>query len=340
MHLNYDAHTQPWLRAAARAADWYAERLDADGRLPGPLHDLGSYYKWPLFLGSLGRLALARRVFETVVRDFSKPEGDYRSGRAKSSDPLYGLIADSYTNTWPIAAARVLAAEDVGRRGLACLRGRRVPNTGGFLTGYPGQHTDRRQDIVTIAGCGNAFLVWEELAEARAAGECLLRVLEAQRVPAGTFYLYIDGEGRLMRELDIPEGLQRIRMDEPGQAYVYLGMAAVFLARLALVTGERRFRAGALGYAAVNRACGPQVYQGIGCCKTGWAASVLYRLTGDEEHRVSARQAAAQILAAQGPDGDWPAPQRSAVLNCDVTGEMGYHLTQYCLELADRSVAD
>jgi hypothetical protein len=332
--LPFDAAAQRWLHAAARAADWLEGRLDGRDRLPARLHDLGAYYKWPLFLWALGRFDLAARLFQAMVADFMTAGGDFRTGEEKSRDPLYGTIADSYTNTWPIAAARVLARPEVGRAGLECLRQRRVAETGGFLTGYPGQHADRRQDIVTVAGCGNAFLAWDGEEEAERAGECLLRVLEMQAGPANPFYLYIDGGGELLTGLEIPEGLQRICLDRPGQAYVYLGMAAVFLARLFLVTGAERFLAGAKGYFAVNRACGEPVYRGIGCCKTGWAAAVLYRITGEEEYRQSARRAAAEILALQRPEGNWAAADRSEALNCDVTGEMGYHLTQYCLELA------
>jgi hypothetical protein len=334
MLLPFDAATQRWLHSAGRAADWLEERLDGRDRLPAALHDLGSYYKWPLFLWSLARFSLARRLFAVIVEDFMAADGDFRTGAEKSGDPLYGLIADSYTNTWPIAAARVLERPEIGAPALRCLRRRQVPATGGFLTGRPGQHADGRQDIVTVAGCGNAFLAWGEAEVAAAAGECLLRVLAAQPGAGNPFYLYIDTEGRLLTGLEIPEGLQRIWLDRPGQAYVYLGMAAVFLVRLFLATGQERFLAGARGYFAVNQACGPQVYQGIGCCKTGWAASVLYRATGEEEYRQCARRAAEEILAVQRGAGDWATPERSAVLNCDVTGEMGYHLTQYCLELA------
>lgn len=330
--LPFDASSQPWLRAAARAADWFGAQLAAAGRLPPALHDLGSYYKWPLCLHALGRLAQAQSVFETAVAHFMTPEGDFRSGPAKSAEPLYGLIADSYTNTWLIAAARVFDRPEVGQPALECLRRRQVPATGGFLTGRPGEHPDQRQDIVTIAGCGNAFLSWEELEEATAAGDCLLRALEAQAPDAGVFYFYIDGAGQLLRSLDLPARLLAIHLEEPGQAYVYLGMAAVFLARLSLVTGQPRFLEGARGYFAINQACGPQVYQGFGCCKTGWAAAVLWRLTGETLYRQSVQQAAAAILAVQREDGSWDST--SPILGCDVTGEMGYHLTHYCLELS------
>ena len=104
MGLPYDTTTQAWLRAAARGAAWFARRRQADGRLPEPLHDLGSYYKWPLALISLGRVDEAGDVLDMVLDDFADAEGDLRSGAQKSSDPIYGRIADSYTNTWPIAA--------------------------------------------------------------------------------------------------------------------------------------------------------------------------------------------------------------------------------------------
>jgi hypothetical protein len=332
--LNFDSPATQWLRAAARVADWLEPQLDDKGRLRGELHDLGSYYKWPLFLWSLGCADLAEQLFHVIVADFMTADGDFRTGEEKSADPIYGMIADSYTNTWPIVAARVLERKEVGQVGLDCLRSRRVEKTEGFLTGRSGQHADERQDIVTIAGCGNALLAWEEVEEAKRAGECLLRVLEMQEGTGDPFYLYIDGEGELLTDLEIPERLQRIHLDRPNQAYVYLGMSAVFLARLFAVTGEERFLEGAQGYFAINMACGDRVYQGIGCCKTGWSAATLYRLTGEEQYRQSVRKAGAEILSLQQAGGDWKLPDASGILECDVNGELGYHLTQYCLELA------
>ena len=58
----------------------------------------------------------------------------------------------TYTNTWPIVAARVLDRPNTGRPTLEGLRDRRVEKTGGFLINFATQHADRRQDIVTISG--------------------------------------------------------------------------------------------------------------------------------------------------------------------------------------------
>lgn len=331
--LPYASPAQSWLQAAARAADWFAAQLDQDGKLPPALHDLGSYYKWPLFLHTLGRGELARAVYDRCIADFYTAEGDFRTGQAKSADPIYGLIADSYTNTWLIAAARLFGQSDVGRTGLDCLHRRQMARTGGFLTGRPGEHPDQRQDIVTIAGCGNAFLAWGELAEATRAGDCLLRLLATQK-DAPDFYFYIDGEGRPLRDLDLPPRLLVLQPALPGQAYVYPGMTTLFLARLYLVNREERFLAGARDYFALQERCGEAVYQGFGCCKTGWCAAVLARITGEERFRRSVHRAATSILAVQGPAGDWPVAGGSPILSCDVTGEMGYHLTHYALELA------
>ncbi|MCC7261039.1 MAG: hypothetical protein IT369_00820 [Candidatus Latescibacteria bacterium] len=331
--LPYDSPALAWLQAAARAADWFAARLGPGGRLPPDLHDLGSYYKWPLFLHALGRADLARAVYDRCLADFFTADGDFRSGQAKSADPIYSLIADSYTNTWLIAAARLYGQGEVGRLALDCLRRRQVARTGGFLTGRPGDHPEQRQDIVTIAGCGNAFLAWGELEPALQAGDCLLRVLASQQ-QAPDFCFYIDGEGRLLRHLDLPPRLLLLQPALPGQAYVYPGMTALFLARLYLASGEARFLAGAQGYFALQERCGEAMYQGFGCCKTGWCAAVLARITGDERYRRSVHRAAAAILAVQHPTGEWPVAGASAMLACDVTGEMGYHLTHYALELA------
>ena len=334
MDLPYDAAAQRWLRAAGRGVTWFESRLDASCRMPASVHDLGSYYKWPLALAALGRMELARQVLDVIVDDFMTSEGDFRSGEEKSADPIYGLIADTYTNTWPIVAARVLERPDVAEVGLGCLRQRHVPQTGGYLTGRPGQHSDGRQDIVTIAGCGNAFLACGHAREAIGAGDCLLRILAGQEGPANPFYLYIDGDGKILDTLELPERLTRIRLEEADQAYVYLGMAAIFLARLYMVAEELRFLEGARGYFVVNRACGERALRGTGCCKTGWAAAGLFRITGESQYRDVARRAAEEVVAAQQPTGDWPDSERSDILECDVVGELSYHLGQYCLELA------
>jgi len=145
-------------------ADWFAGRLDDTNRLPKGLHDLGSYYKWPLFLWSAGRFDLAERVFQVLVTDFMNADGDFRTDDEKSSDPIYGMIADSYTNTWPIAAARALKRPEVGRAGLDCLRQRRVkgawdlPERSAILncdvTGEMGYHLT--QYALELAGGGES----------------------------------------------------------------------------------------------------------------------------------------------------------------------------------------
>lgn len=335
--LPYDAETQLWLRAAARGAAWFAGQRGQDGRLPAGLHDLGSYYKWPLALISLGRTDEAADVLRIVLHDFATADGDLRSTDEKSADAIYGRIADSYTNTWPIAAARILGQEEEGLRGLDCLRRRHVATTGGYLTGLPGQYEDARQDIVTIAGCGNALLAWGFIEEAAGAGECLLRILASQPEQDAPFDLYIDGDGQLLSgDLGIEERLSRIDPGQAGQAYVYWGMASVFLARLTAVSGDERFLQGARGYFARHDACDEaHVLDGIGCCKTGWAASVLYRLTGERVYRDWVHAVAGQLVSAQFADGTWHLPV-SPILDCDCTGELVYHLTQYCLELSGR----
>ena len=333
--LPFDTPAQGWVRAAARGITWLETQLDGTAQLPGALHDLGSYYKWPLALASLGRMALAARLFDTLVGSFQTADGDFRSGTDKSADPLYGRIADTYTNTWPIVAARVLGRPGVGTAGLDCLRRRHVPATGGYLTGTLDQHEDARQDIVTVAGGGNALLAWDCVDEAAGAGDCLLRVLELQGEADGLFHLYVDGDGQLLRgDLGIPETLARIDPSQPGQVYVYWGMAAVFLARLFVVSDQRRFLDGARAYFARHDACGDLVFDGIGCCKTGWAAATLYRITGTEAYRDVVHRAAAELLRIQGADGDWSREQLTGPLNCDCTGELVYHLGQYTLELA------
>jgi len=266
--LPFDAAAQVWLRAAGRGVTWFETRLEAGCRLPAARRDLGSYYKWPLALAACGRTELARQVLDVIVDDFMTVDGDFRSGDEKSGDPIYGLIADTYTNTWPIIAARVLERSDVAEAGLECLRRRHAPLTGGYLSGSPGQHADGRQDIVTIAGCGNAFLACGHSREAIDAGVSLLNILAAQEGPADPFCFSIDR----------------------------------FAAPVAV--------------------------------KTGWAAAALFRITGEREYLGVARQAAAEIVAAQRPEGDWADVARSDILECDAVGELCYHLCQYCLELA------
>jgi hypothetical protein len=74
------------------------------------------------------------------------------------------------------------------------------------------------------------------------------------------------------------------------------------------------------------------VYTGIGCCKTGWSAAALFRLTGATAYAEAVHRAAGEIVGLQQEDGGWTLPM-SPILTCDCVGEMAYHLTHYVLEL-------
>ena len=51
----------------------------------------------------------------------------------------------------------------------------------------------------------------------------------------------------------------------------------------------------------------------------------------------SVHRAAAVLLAKQDLDGSWNAPDKTPILCCDGSGELGYHLVHYTLELSARN---
>ena len=219
--------------ARDRGVEYVVRHQRADGAIGNPETDgLGPYYKALWAFATAGRIDEGNRLATWVAREVLTEDGDF-------AGPLRGKLFDYsyvYPNAWMIVGAHKLGRFDISRRGMEFLM-LLHHETGGFR--IQRDNEDAPQDLLNSSQAGNACLFTGHLQEAKSVGKFLRTVWEAQPNPEKElFFVYKAGQGL---RTDFPAERQRmhsIRSDTTRQMYFNMGIAAAFLARLAMATGD------------------------------------------------------------------------------------------------------
>jgi rhamnogalacturonyl hydrolase YesR len=99
------------------------------------------------------------------------------------------------------------------------------------------------------------------------------------------------------------------------------GIAAGFLASLYKATGEHDWLNLAREYMRQAEDAGDYFYRSLRAGKVGWAASVLYTLTGESKYRDIAVRVGENLVATQCENGAWDSINGSQYI-IDCTAEM------------------
>ena len=105
------------------------------------------------------------------------------------------------------------------------------------------------------------------------------------------------------------------------QFFFQPGVAGGFLARLFQATGEEEWLALAIEYMRFAEAANDHLFRLPRAGKVGWAAAVLYTLTGAKKYKEMAVRVGENLVAAQSRSGYWHALQRRSP-SVGVTAEM------------------
>ena len=261
---------------------------------------LGPYYKsiWAFAVG--GEQGAGSRLATWVATNVQQPNGDF-------AGPLRGTMHDnnwSYPNAWMIVGAHLLGRYDVSSRGMAHLLGLQDPQTGGFRM-QPGRD-DSIQDVLNASQSGNACLLTGNLDAALNVAAFLRMVWAAQPRPdREQFFVFKPGTGL---RTEFPEERQRlhsIRVDAPRQAYFNMGIAAAFLSRLAMETGDVSHAELARSYLEIGFHVLDEMYETAQVGKVGWGAALTYQVTGDDRYRQLAERVGDAMIAQQTDTGGW-----------------------------------
>jgi len=272
-----------------------------DGSFGDPAHDgLGPYYKSLWALAAAGEPEAANRLATWIARNVQTEEGDF-------AGPFRGTLMDrayAYPNAWIIAGAQKLGRFDISRKGAEFLLLMQHEEDGGFRTQRDNEEAP--QDIQCSAQSGNALLLTGHVAAAKNIGRFMRTLWEAQPDPENALYIiYKPGVGI---KTDFPEERQRlgsIQLGKSRQAYFNMGIAAAFLAKLTMTTGDREWVELGKRYLELAFRFGDDMYQTAQVGKVGWGAALVYACTGEQRYMELTERVGEALIAQQTDTGGW-----------------------------------
>jgi len=223
----------------------------ADGALGAPESEgLAPYYKALWALAASGRSEEGSRLATWIERNVLSEDGDF-AGELRGDQHNHSY---PYPNAWIICGAQKLGRFDITRRGMEFLLGLQHPETGGFR--MQRDKLDAPQDLLCSSQAGNACLFTGHIAQAKSVGRFLRTVWQAQPSPdRELFFLYKPGEGLRTEFPAERQRLHSIRTDTRRQMYFNMGIAAAFLARLTMATGDHDWRSWGSSTSASGSTC-------------------------------------------------------------------------------------
>jgi hypothetical protein len=177
-------------------------------------------------------------------------------------------------------------------------------DTGGFR--MQRDRLDAIQDVLNASQAGNALLLDGRVDDARRVGGFLRTVWEGQPHPDNElFFVYKPGTGVRTEFPPERQRLHSIRTDTPRQAYFNAGIAAAFLSRLTMATGDASWADLGKNFLEITFHTLGEMYETAQVGKVGWGAALLYGVTGDERYRAHAERVGEAMIAQQTDTGGW-----------------------------------
>ncbi len=307
--------TKSYRQAIIQATKFLLSQQGDDGSVKPVEHGVGTVYKVPFALCTMGQFDRAARLCAYLHENVMDEEGDLVGHFSRS--PLhthYYLVS----NAWITAGAQRLGQFGLSLRTVDFIGSLQHPESGGFFTAGPAASIDGEQDMLSTATCGLALLYCGRLDEAQQAGDYLKSLWDRQ--PAGSARLYTRTKGKdLVTEIQDEEALQSVLIvGKPGQAYHVPALAAGFLAKLSEATGNGEYLETAQKLVNFLDGCGADRYQSETSGFFGWAAAILYAGSGNQNYRRIAAAVADGLTQSQLANGSWLKASMGEDLTSDV----------------------
>jgi hypothetical protein len=307
--------------ARDRGSDFIADRMRSDGTVEDSPLKPSDYWGVPIALAVGGHSSAASRTLDWIRRNAFTPEGDFGPTPDKALSESYG-----YNNSWLVEGAHRLGQFDLSQRGMDFLVDFWDPESGGFYSSFRERDADTKMDLYRSSACGRAALYTGRLDIARGVGRFMRDRMDDQpNYPDQMYTVYSRSHG-LYTEPDPGDPLRYV-VDQRAttvQRFYNPGIVGGFLARLYQSTGEpewldlaRRYMYFAEG-ASDYLFTAPSLSQG----KTGWGASVMYTLTGEDKYREMATRIGDSIISYQAAGGYWYGLDQKKRPGVNLTGEM------------------
>jgi len=284
-----------------RGIEYLLGQQRADGAIGNPeAEGLGPYYKALWALAAAGRVEEGNRLASWIARNVQTEDGDF-AGPLRGDGHNYSY---PYPNAWILCGAQKLGRFDISQRGMGFLLLLQHAEDGGFR--MQRDKEDAPQDLLCSSQAGNACLFTGHIEEAKNVGRFLRTVWQAQPYPEKElFFVYKPGEGLRTTFPEERQRLYSIRIDTRRQMYFNMGIAAAFLSRLTMATGDREWAGLAKDYLGIGFKVLDEMYETAQAGKVGWGAALTYQVTGERKYLELAERVGRALVDQQTDTGGW-----------------------------------
>jgi hypothetical protein len=272
--------------SVAQTISFFESQLNNDGSYDKIIQDIACYFKSPMLFLAANKLEKASLLLNYIKNNFMLSNGDFcTNNKIKSINPAYNEYW-SYTNGWILRAAIKLNFTDIIKKSSEYLDLYHVKGRG-FLTNCISENTETI-DVLTVAHHGLVNLELDNLDTAILAGDYLFNIFDLQQDNINDgFFLRINKNGNLLREFSSDQKLfYCISKIEKNQLHFMIGYPSAFLTLLYLKTKNQKYLDLAKAYIDFSLSCDPSVYECNFSHKLAWAASLLYKATGDNQYLI------------------------------------------------------
>jgi hypothetical protein len=304
--------------ARDRGCNYLIRQLRPDGGFGRAELGVSDYYKVPSALLVCGHSSHASRLLDWVRRNGIALDGDFGPRPEEANGYAY-----TYYNSWVIIGAHRLGQFDLSQRGMDFLMDFWDPESGGFYSSPTEREDDTKQDLWVVSGCGQAALYTGMIDVARGVGRWMHVLMRGQpNYPEQMYTVFSRAKG-LHTEPDAADEERYVLNSDAtrDQYFFHPGIAGGFLARLYQATQEKEWLDLAKEYMRFAEGANDYLFRLLRAGKVGWAASVLYTLTGEAKYREMAVRVGENIIEAQLADGYWSSVGEDGPSN-DATAEM------------------
>ena len=285
-----------------RGCAYLLSQAGADGFVGDPAQGVADYYKPLWALQSCGETNAANRLCDWVRENGITPEGDF----GPRPDAFTGGV-HLYPNAWTVVAAQRLGQFDIARRGMDFIAGQWDSESGGFYADL-GRHTaETYQETMVTSFCGMAAIYTGRMEIAEGVGRWAKTVFEAQPDFPTRLYTNYSRAGGLVTEFTAEDEMQYVVIADEArdQAFFQPGVVGAFLARLYQATGDAQWLDLAKEYMRFAEGANDFLFHIVRAGKVGWAASLLYTLSGESRWREMAVRIGNNLVDLQFPAGFW-----------------------------------
>lgn len=261
-----------------------------------------AYYKTLMALQVCGETNAANRLAEWILKNGITDQGDFGPRIEPDNDSSY-----LYANAWTIIGAQRIGQFQLSQKGMDFLMRFYDSETGAFYSNGLEQTRNTQQDLMVVSFCGVAAIYTGRLDVAKAVGNWTKTLMERQPNFPNQLFTACSKANGLITKFDCDQAIHYLVNANANrdQAFFQPGVASGFLSLLYRATGEKQWLELAEEYMKFVEIANDFLFHIIRAGKVGWAASLLYRITGKDIYKETAARIGNNLITLQFPQGFW-----------------------------------